>query len=190
MKNEEMSLRTKKNLAAALKVRMERMDFQKIKVSDLLRDCDISRTTFYYYFADIYELLEWMLETEGADLLKKCDESYTWDQGVLLFMQYCAKNSKMCLCCLNSIGRAAMEQMFFKDAYSVMERYVENTFSDIKACRKEKEFIIEFYVRAYASSLVAWLTEGMKKTPEEMLNLLDITVKGGLEDALRRSANK
>jgi len=56
---------------------METTEFSKIRVSDLLKDCNIVRSTFYYYFSDIYELLEWMLNTELIVLFEKCDEIYT-----------------------------------------------------------------------------------------------------------------
>lgn len=97
MKNEEMSTQTKNSLAVALKKRMETTEFSKIRVSDLLKDCNIVRSTFYYYFSDIYELLEWMLNTELIGLLEKCDELYTWDQRITMLMEYVRDNSNMCL---------------------------------------------------------------------------------------------
>ena len=92
MKNEEMSNQTKNSLAVALKKRMATTEFSKIRVSDLLKDCNIVRSTFYYYFTDIYELLKWMLNTELIELLEKCNELYTWDQGVVMLMEYVREN--------------------------------------------------------------------------------------------------
>ena len=117
MKNEEMSTQTKNSLAAALKKRMETTEFSKIRVSDLLKDCNIVRSTFYYYFSDIYELLEWMLNTELIVLFEKCDEIYTWDQGVTMLMEYVRDNSKMCICAFHSIGRESLERMIYKNCY-------------------------------------------------------------------------
>ena len=189
MKNEEMSTQTKNSLAAALKKRMETTEFSKIRVSDLLKDCNIVRSTFYYYFSDIYELLEWMLNTELLGLLEKCDELYTWDQGITMFMEYVRDNSKMCLCAFHSIGRGPLEKMFYKNCYVLMERFVNNSFSGINADPDDKVFIMDFYVRAYVSALAAWLVGGMKKSPQEMVELVERTVVGGIEDALMRSAS-
>ena len=188
MKNEEMSTQTKNSLAAALKKRMETTEFSKIRVSDLLKDCNIVRSTFYYYFSDIYELLEWMLNTELIGLLEKCDELYTWDQGITMLMEYVRDNSNMCLCAFHSIGRESLEKMFYKNCYVLMERFVNTGFSNVEVAAEDKAFIMDFYVRAYVSALAAWLVGGMKKNPQEMVDIIERTVSGGIEDALKRSA--
>ncbi len=188
MKNIEMSLQTKRRLAEALKKHMVKTEFSRIRVSELLKDCDITRSTFYYYFTDIYALLEWMFETEAIDLLKKADDLYTWDQGVLLLLQYVEQNSKVCLCAYNSLGRSTLERMFYQDVAGVMEKYVDSTLADIPADPDEKTFIMDFYVRAFVSVLAAWMCQGMKKPPDKMLDLIGLTVKDGIRDALLRSA--
>ena len=188
MKNEEMSTQTKNSLAAALKKRMETTEFSKIRVSDLLKDCNIVRSTFYYYFSDIYELLEWMLNTELIGLLEKCDELYTWDQGITMLMEYVRDNSKMCLCAFHSIGRGSLEKMFYKNCYVLMERFVNTGFSNVEVASEDKAFIMDFYVRAYVSALAAWLVGGMKKNPQAMVDMIERTVSGGIEAALKRSA--
>ena len=188
MKNEEMSTQTRNSLAVALKKRMETTEFSKIRVSDLLKDCNIVRSTFYYYFSDIYELLEWMLNTELIGLLEKCDELYTWDQGITMLMEYVRDNSKMCLCAFHSIGRGSLEKMFYKNCYVLMERFVNTGFSNVEVASEDKAFIMDFYVRAYVSALAAWLGGGMKKNPQAMVDMIERTVSGGIEDALKRSA--
>ena len=57
MTHEEISLRTKKVLCASLKNQMMHKTFSKITVTELIRDCNINRKTFYYHFQDIYDLL-------------------------------------------------------------------------------------------------------------------------------------
>ena len=188
MKNEEMSTQTRNSLAVALKKRMETTEISKIRVSDLLKDCNIVRSTFYYYFSDIYELLEWMLNTELIGLLEKCDELYTWDQGITMLMEYVRDNSKMCLCAFHSIGRGSLEKMFYKNCYVLMERFVNTGFSNVEVASEDKAFIMDFYVRAYVSALAAWLVGGMKKNPQAMVDMIERTVSGGIEDALKRSA--
>jgi hypothetical protein len=188
VKNEEMSTQTRNSLAVALKKRMETTEFSKIRVSDLLKDCNIVRSTFYYYFSDIYELLEWMLNTELIGLLEKCDELYTWDHGITMLMEYVRDNSKMCLCAFHSIGRGSLEKMFYKNCYVLMERFVNTGFSNVEVASEDKAFIMDFYVRAYVSALAAWLVGGMKKNPQAMVDMIERTVSGGIEDALKRSA--
>ncbi len=54
MTNEEVSYNTKKALADTLKELMTRKPFSKITVSEIIRECNVNRKTFYYHFEDIY----------------------------------------------------------------------------------------------------------------------------------------
>lgn len=52
MKQKEISLATKKDLAAALKKLMARKPINKITVRELVDECDMNRNSFYYHFDD------------------------------------------------------------------------------------------------------------------------------------------
>lgn len=58
MKNEEISEATKRLMASSLKKFMKKKDFDNITVEENIEDCNISQTTFYDHFDDIYQLLE------------------------------------------------------------------------------------------------------------------------------------
>ena len=78
--------------------------------------------------------------------------------------------------------------MIYKNCYVLMERFVNTRFSNVEVAAEDKAFIMDFYVRAYVSALAAWLVGGMKKNPQEMVDIIERTVSGGIEDALKRSA--
>jgi len=54
---------TKKALAASLKKQMQTIPLSKITVNDVVQECGLNRRTLYYYFYDIYDLLEWIFKT-------------------------------------------------------------------------------------------------------------------------------
>lgn len=188
MKKEEMSLATKQKLAMSLKKFMRKKAFEKIKVSDLLVDCNMTRPTFYYHFQDIYDLMEWMFETEAIELLKKSADLMTWDDGMLMLMYYVKENDKVCLCAYNSLGRKTLERIFFKDTRAVMENFIDILLKEIPAKPEHIEFITNFYTMAFVSCLVKWMSDGIKQTPEQMIELIDITMHGNIVEALKRSS--
>lgn len=57
-------------LAAALKELMQQKPFEKITIQDITQKCGIRRQNFYYHFADVYALLQYMFEEEAICLLK------------------------------------------------------------------------------------------------------------------------
>ena len=65
-----MAQPTKKVIAASLKRLLEQKPLTKITVTDIARDCHISRHTFYYHFRDVYDLMEWICRVEVERLLE------------------------------------------------------------------------------------------------------------------------
>lgn len=53
-----MSQTTKKAIAASLKKLLTKKPLSKITINDIVEDCGITRQTFDYHFADIYDLIE------------------------------------------------------------------------------------------------------------------------------------
>ena len=66
--------RTKKLLRQSLCELMKQKPFKNITVSDIVRQADINRGTFYAYYQDVYDLRE-KVENEMTESLKQIIES-------------------------------------------------------------------------------------------------------------------
>ncbi len=66
-----MSERTKLWIADAMKKLLVKKPLEKIRVTELCREAQIERPTFYYHFRDKYDLMAWMFfrHAEAADVL-------------------------------------------------------------------------------------------------------------------------
>lgn len=190
MRKEEISQETKQDLVAALKELMKKKPFEKITITELLQRCNISRSTFYYHFEDIYALMRYLFETEMIALLDKSENVLDWQDGVLLLFRYVQENSCVCLCACRSLGREYLRQSFQQVIHSVISRLVCNLAEGMKVSPDYISFLTDFYIMALASELSAWLNDGMKKTPEEMVRLLDITCGGNILIALKKAEDR
>ena len=61
---------TKKAIEGSFVKLLEERPLSKITVKDLVADCGINRNTFYYYFEDIPELIENMVEAEAQLIIQ------------------------------------------------------------------------------------------------------------------------
>lgn len=52
-------------------------------------DCGITRQTFYYHFADIYDLVEWIFTSEATQALNGEKIYVTWKEGFLHVFSMC-----------------------------------------------------------------------------------------------------
>lgn len=69
---------TKTCLAQALISLMEARPFDKISVNLLAHTAHVSRNTFYYYFADKYELVEWTFQHHIEQAASRCGHNGEW----------------------------------------------------------------------------------------------------------------
>lgn len=126
MKNEEISLHTKKALSQSLKKAMEKKPFSKITVSELIKDCNINRNTFYYHFSDIYNLLKWMFEQEAIDVVKKINLLLDTEEAIRFVMNYIDNNKHIINCAYDSIGHKEMKRFFYTDFIGVMQNVIDS----------------------------------------------------------------
>lgn len=187
MRKEEISQETRQELVNALKELMAKKPFEKISITELLQRCNISRSTFYYHFEDIYALMRYLFETEMISLLDRSENVLDWQDGVLLLFRYAQENSKVCLCAYRGLGREYLRQSFSKVVQPIISRLIETLSEGLTISRDYIVFVTDFYTMALAGELSAWLNDGMKKTPEEMVYLLDITCSGNMIIALKRA---
>ena len=66
-----MAERTKMWIAAAVKRLMAKKPLDKIRVTEICREAEIERPTFYYHFQDKYDLVAWIFfqDADSTDIL-------------------------------------------------------------------------------------------------------------------------
>jgi AcrR family transcriptional regulator len=66
-----MAERTKLWIAAAMKRLLVKKPLDKIRVTELCREAEIERPTFYYHFQDKYDLVAWIFfqDADSTDIL-------------------------------------------------------------------------------------------------------------------------
>lgn len=177
MTNEELSLKTKQSLAAALKNTMENKKLSKITVSELCTTCNVNRKTFYYHFQDIYALLKWMLEQEAIDVVKNFDFIVDTEEAFRFVMDYVDKNKHIINGAFDSMGYEEIKRFFYNDLYSVVYGAIEQGEKElrVKTELQFKEFLASFYTEATAGLLIEWTKNQIIQDREIVLqNLLAI----------------
>ena len=76
-----MSVSTKRKIFATFLTILEKKPFDKITVRDIVEACDINRNTFYYYYSDIYELLEEIFKFEFSEMIENHSNGFRWLVG-------------------------------------------------------------------------------------------------------------
>lgn len=190
MKNEEMSLRTKQALATALKNAMKKKYLSKITVSELIKECDINRNTFYYHFRDIYDLLKWTLEQDTVEIVRQTNLLVDAEDALRFVIEYVENNEHIMNCAYDSVGYDKMKSFFYTDFIDIMRRTLDDGEKEmqISVDSEFKDFVAEFFTEALTGMLISWIKNKNKQDKEEVIqNVLQIC-KVSIPQVLREKA--
>ena len=163
MRNEEISLNTKRKLAEKLKELTRKKAFDKITVTELIEGCKINRKTFYYHFEDIYDLLKWTFEEEAIAVVRNYDLKCNPEEIINFVLDYCEENRFLLINACDSLGRDSFGRFFYNDFYDIglsliseAERVSGKLIDD-----RYRKFLCSFYVEAISGILYNWIKSDM-----------------------------
>lgn len=164
------SEKTRYKLAEAMKRLMERHSLEKITVSQIVELCDTTRPTFYRYFKDKYDLINWYFDKLAQRSFKQMGVSLSLREALLKKFEF-----------------MALEKKFFSAAFSCKTQnnlidydyeMIYQFYCDLLQKSAPVEFTpdIEFLLRMYCHGSIEmtadWAKSGMTISPEHMADLL------------------
>ncbi len=187
MKQAEISLNTKRKLAECLKSKMKEKSFAKITVSELVKETNINRKTFYYHFDDIYSLFKWMLEEEAINIVRHFDLLVDSEEAIIFVMNYVEENEHIINCAFDSMGRDALHRFFFSDFNDIVASLIqtEEKKNNLKLDPTYKEFLVHFYTSAIGGILIDWMENREHLDRKTTIDNLTNTMKWSLESVFK-----
>lgn len=191
MTHSEISLSTKKALAASMKKLMKIMPLKQVTVSDIIKDCNVNRKTFYYHFEDIYDLLKWMLEQEAVEVVKQFDLINNYRDAIIFVLDYVEKNTHILSCAYNGMGREGMKRFFYDDFIEIITKLIDDTEKELglSVPFDFKKFLSNLYTEALAGSLIDWVRDSKKHSREKVLQYLTLIIHTSLPAVLTEACN-
>ncbi|MDO5539453.1 MAG: TetR-like C-terminal domain-containing protein [Eubacteriales bacterium] len=185
-----MSQLTKRAIKESFLKLLKEMPFDKITVKEIVEDCGINRNTFYYHYADIYDLLREIFE-EKAEQVMRLDSGFdSWQEQFLNSTLYVLENRKSIYHIYNSMDRRQLENYLFNVAGKIMTEYVKKEARGMEVSEDDKAIIIEFYKCALAGNVLQWLDGGMKQDPEEFITRMAVLQEGAIQNMLKTAERK
>ena len=155
---------TKQALEASLKHLLLQKPLDKITISDLTKDCGISRMAFYYHFKDKYDLVNWIYYTECVAVLKEKGYNTGWE----LLEDLCAyfyNNRSFYRKTLSVDGQNSFSE-YFRDIVDTSD--MEKIFGRDDALA----FYVNFYADAFLCAIKRWLLDKDCMPAKEFTQLL------------------
>lgn len=175
----------KKRIAEELVELLNDHSLDRISVKELSERCGISRQTFYHYFHDIYEVVEWIFATASESILREFTDLDTWLSGYVVMTQWIRNHKVLVMKCCSSLRKDYVENFMNQLLYVYIDKVVHDEAKGMNVTEKQKSFIARFYTYAIIAVSLEWITGGMRETPEEMAGQIDLMTRGDLNRSLR-----
>jgi len=183
-----MSSFTKKEIIATFFRLLEQKPLSKITVKNIVEACGINRNTFYYYYKDIYDLVDDIFNIETEKVTSQNPVHGHWQEGCLQSMHYLVEHSMIIHNVLNSINIETIKRYMFKTAHRLLITFSTNITEGRYLPEEDRNFIADFYAHAFTGIFLDWLRGGMKQEPEKFIELMGRMLNGSIYDVLQRSA--
>lgn len=180
-----MSQITKRAMADALKQLLEKKPLSKVTITDITESCGISRMTFYYHFQDIYDLVDWICEEDGAKAIAGRKNYATWQEGFHSLCCYVLKNKTFIENVYRSVQREQIENFMYRIVHDLLMDVVEEQAQGLQVRAEDKQFVADFYKYAFVGVALNWVKTGMKESPEELTEQISTLLNGQFRLALQ-----
>lgn len=176
---------TKAALEESLKRLLLKKPLDKITITDITTDCGISRMAFYYHFKDIYDLVEWSCIEDASRALQGKKTYDTWQEGLQQIFEAVLENKPFILNVYRSVKQEQVENYLYSLTYQLIEGVVEEQSENLMVTEEQKKFIADFYKYSFVGVMLDWIKRGMKEAPEEIANMVCVTMHGNVGNSLR-----
>ena len=162
--------------------------FDRISVVDIARHCGINRNTFYYYYEDIFALVEDVLEQEREKIRTEFEVCKSWESAYLTCTDFMQKNRRAVSHLVNSANRDRLERYLYRSTLENITALVRREARGLSVSEKDIESISLFYTSTLMGLEMGWVLGGMKGSAADYVRDMARLFDGNLRLTLERAS--
>ena len=159
---------TKKAIMDCFLNMLKRKNIDRVTVTDICEECGINRNTFYYYFSDIYDVLDTVLieETEkNIDITEDATFYETYSKAASVIIEYRVAVIHV----YNSRNRDIIEKYLHNTTEYLVGLFVKRYCEGRKLTESDREYITCFYSYSIVGIVSRWIGEGMPPYDKDLI---------------------
>ena len=160
---------------------LQEKSIDKITVKDICELCEINRNTFYYYYSDIYQVLEELLKFETEKSLKEDQKYESFYEDFLKRYHLIIEYKKVVYNLYNSKNRDLILKYFQDITEDFVEKYVYKEVKGKKLLPEDIKFIIDFYSSSMIGNIFRWMRKGMQEKQEQLIYKLSVSYQATIK---------
>lgn len=176
---------TKKAILDTFQEMLLEKPFDKITVSALVSRCGISPNTFYYHYADIYDLLDRWLDRWFDSFLRDTSSLPNWCEKLKYLFHRFQSNPKIVYHISDSLSRERMERYAFTVLESQFYDYVQQQTAGLNVTEDQKKMLARFFCYSLLGFSLRFLWGKMEADVDSSIDALDQLFQATLASYLK-----
>ena len=166
--------RTKKALRDCLFQLLDEKSVEEITVKELTAMADINRSTFYFYYKDIDDMImqiqDEIYSVFERDVIRSATVFITIDdfvQYLVRFLTFCREREKICKFVMSNDPKNNLSRRI----KSGLKMCIPDT-TKVFAENDPRRYLTDYAVAGFWQLIIQWMYDGMKIPPNEMATFL------------------
>lgn len=168
---------TKQAIVTSMKELVSEKPFDKISVIEIAKRCGINRNTFYYYFKDKYDVLEWIFRTEIETILAPCLKEMHLAESVTALCEHMKTEKTFYTSALEDLNHRCLRQLLVDYYKQFLMEAAGHHFERLGISAENQELIARFYSHGTIGMLCDWARSGMKKDAYHATHMIELSAK-------------
>ena len=159
---------TKKAILASFMKLCAKKSPEKITVRDIVDDCEINRNTFYYYYQDIYALVEEVFGLWAEDFVRVLGDRGDPEAGLCALAQWALEHKRAVVNLMETFDGRVMEEYFLG---ATAEAWIDWTRGQAEGDPISDEairYVAMTYAYGFYSILARWIRGSMREEPQRI----------------------
>ena len=166
---------------------LNKKPLHNVTVTELAKQCNIERKTFYYHYENLPQLIKEIFEEELEKVIEEFNETLSWEEGFILAAKFILDNKKAIKHMYESDYKIDLEKYVFSISGEIMNKYVSLMAEGTDAQEIDIKLIAYFYQCALSSSLIQWVATDMRTDPKLIARRIGELMDGNILLSLKRS---
>ncbi len=162
--------KTKKKIASSLMNLVEKKPIDKITITDITVNCDISRQVFYRYFLDKKDLINWIYEEDCGSVIYTGEEKFSIKSWLKYIIDILAEKKNFYMHAIKDDSSKTFEKLILNKTRYYLKKIIKHKTK--VELTKQLEFLVEMTARALVDMIILEIESEMPVKKEILLDWL------------------
>ena len=162
----------------------------QITVRGIVEDCNVNRNTFYYYYQDLPQLLESVVNEETERIIRENPSIGSIEDCLNATISFAQNNRKAVMHIFHSVDRDIYEKHLWRICGHMNTLYMDGILTGRDVTPEDRQLIVDYTMCLCFGFIIGWLEGGMQDDIRARFHRLCQLKEGEVERMIAKCEEK